>query len=110
MSVIIVATLIAQNDHVDAVRAALKNAVAAVHSEPGCELYALHEGAGDRFVTVEQWADESAVRAHEQGSALRSLRAEIAGKLVKRPHVVLLEALPSGTTQQGILRDPAAGG
>ena len=61
MPVVVVATLIAKPDSVDTVRAACKRAIEAVHQEPGCELYALHENNGT-FVFVEQWADPEALK------------------------------------------------
>ena len=44
MSVVVVATITPKADQVDAVRDALLAAVPRVHAEPGCELYAVHEG------------------------------------------------------------------
>jgi len=44
MPVTVVATMKAKPESVDAVRYACKQAIEAVHSEPGCDLYSLHEG------------------------------------------------------------------
>ena len=63
MPVVVVATMKAKPESVDAVRDACKQAIEAVHQEPGCELYALHEADGT-FVFVEQWADADALKAH----------------------------------------------
>ena len=46
MSVVVVATITPKPDQVDAVREAILAAVPKVHDEPGCELYAVHEGNG----------------------------------------------------------------
>ena len=46
VSVVVVATLTPKPDQVDAVREAILAAVPKVHDEPGCELYAVHEGDG----------------------------------------------------------------
>ncbi len=43
MPVVVVATMTAKPESVDIVRAAAHEALAEVHAEPGCELYALHE-------------------------------------------------------------------
>ena len=64
MPVVVVATLIAKPESVDAVRTACTQAIGAVHSEPGCQLYSLHEADGT-FVFVEQWADEDRDRYDE---------------------------------------------
>ena len=45
MPVTVVATMKAKPESVDAVREACKKAIEAVHSEPGCDLYSLHEAA-----------------------------------------------------------------
>ena len=39
-----------------------------MHSEPGCDLYSLHEADGT-FVFVEQWADADALKTSDQISA-----------------------------------------
>ena len=56
MPVVIVASFTAKPESVDAVRSACIKAIEAVHDEPGCQLYSLHQ-AGDTFVFIEQWAD-----------------------------------------------------
>ena len=43
MPITVVATLKAKPESVDAVRDACKQAIEAVHTEPGCDLYSLHE-------------------------------------------------------------------
>ena len=63
MPVIVVATMKAKPESVDTVRDACKQAIEAVHSEPGCDLYSLHEADGT-FVFVEQWADADALKTH----------------------------------------------
>ena len=63
MPVVVVATMTAKPDSIDTVREACKRAIEAVHQEPGCELYALHEANGT-FMFVEQWADADALKAH----------------------------------------------
>ena len=54
MSVVVVATITPKPDQFDAVREAILAAVPKVHAEPGCELYAVHEGRG-HFLLVELW-------------------------------------------------------
>nr|MDT0526021.1 putative quinol monooxygenase [Streptomyces sp. DSM 41633] len=69
MPVVVVATMKAKPESVDAVREACTNAIAAVHDEPGCQLYSLHEADGT-FVFVEQWADADALKAHSTAPAI----------------------------------------
>ena len=69
MPVVVVATMKAKPESVDAVRDACKQAIEAVHEEPGCELYSLHEADGT-FVFVEQWADADALKTHSTAPAV----------------------------------------
>lgn len=66
MPVVVVATLLPLAEHRDEVIELVRIRVAEVHSEPGCQLYALHD-AGDELVIVEQWADEKALEMHAAG-------------------------------------------
>jgi hypothetical protein len=62
-----------------------------VHAEPGCELYAVHEGDGE-FVMVER-----------RGStrALTTLGGELAGKLAAPLDVRRLAPVPAGDARKG---------
>ena len=100
MSVVVVATLTPKPDHVDAVREALLAAVPKVHDEPGCELYAVHEGRGE-FVMVERWESPEALKVHGAAEALTTLGGQLAGKLVGAPAVTRLTAVPAGDPVKG---------
>ena len=76
MPVVVVATMKAKPESVDAVREACTNAIAAVHEEPGCQLYSLHESDGT-FVFVEQWADADALKTHSTAPAIGTLFGSI---------------------------------
>lgn len=78
----IVATITAQPGHRDAVIAALRQAVAAVQGEDGCEHYALHQDIDhpDRLVMLERWRDEDAIAAHGKAPGLQALLRAIDGK------------------------------
>ena len=100
MSVVVVATITPEPGEEDAVREALLSAVPRVHAEPGCELYALHEGKGE-FVMVERWASPDALRVHSGAAALADLGAALAGKVTGAPQVRTLTALPAGEDGKG---------
>jgi quinol monooxygenase YgiN len=102
MSVVVVATAIPNPEHRAEVIAAFERAVAAVHHEPGCELYALHVGS-DRVVMVEKWSSQEELDTHGSGAALKELGSALAGKLVAAPDVQVLEPRPAGTPEQGVL-------
>ncbi|TFV90670.1 putative quinol monooxygenase [Blastococcus sp. CT_GayMR16] len=100
MSVVVVATLTPKPDQVDAVREALLAAVPKVHAEPGCELYAVHEGKGE-FVMVERWESLDALKEHGSAEALTTLGGQLAGKLDSAPDVRRLTAVPAGDEVKG---------
>jgi quinol monooxygenase YgiN len=100
VSVVVVATITPLPGQVDAVREAILAAVPAVHAEPGCELYALHEGDGV-FVLVERWADAEALRVHGKAEALTTLGGQLAGKVAGPPEVTRLAPVPAGDAAKG---------
>jgi len=100
MSVVVVATIVPEPAHRDEVIAAVERAIARVHLEEGCDLYALNE-APDRLVMVEKWRDQGALDRHGRGEALRELNAALDGRLAKPTEVVVLAPHPAGTPEQG---------
>lgn len=97
---VVIATVWPRPENRDEVRSILREAVAAVHEEDGCELYALHE-ADDRFVFVEQWASAEALRAHSEGPALSRSTARLDGLIAKPADIVLVEPVPAGDPRKG---------
>jgi quinol monooxygenase YgiN len=102
VSVVVVATVIPKADQIDAVREAFLVAVPQVHDEPGCELYALHEGDG-RLVMIERWASVEALDVHGRTETLRTLGAALADKLAGPLDVRRLTAVPAGDPDKGVL-------
>jgi quinol monooxygenase YgiN len=102
MSVVVVATIIPLPGHRDEVIAALTETIAKVHTEDGCELYALHQ-AEDRLVMIEKWASREALDAHSRGTALAALNPQLAGKVNGPPDVITLAAVPAGDPAKGQL-------
>jgi quinol monooxygenase YgiN len=102
-AVIIVATAFPIPEHRAEVIAAFEAAIAQVHDEePGCELYALHEGP-DRLVMIEKYASEDAVAEHRKGAGLAGLIAALKGKLSVPIEVHALVPHPAGTQSKGAL-------
>lgn len=83
--------------------AALSTAIAEVHKEDGCELYAIHGAPDGTVVMLEKWTSKEKLEAHAAGPAVASLNASLAGLLVVPPQVTELAALPAGTREQGQL-------
>jgi quinol monooxygenase YgiN len=103
MPVVVVATLKAKPESVGTVREILQRAVADVHAEPGCELYALHESDGT-FIFVEQWADAEALATHSKAPAVGTMFKEAGGHLAEAPDIKMVQPLPAGDPAKGQLR------
>jgi quinol monooxygenase YgiN len=103
MPVVVVASFTVKPESVDAVREACQKAVTAVHEEPGCELYAVHEG--DRtFVFVEQWADADALKTHSTAPGVTTLFGEIGEHLDGAPDIKMLQPIVAGDPAKGQVR------
>jgi quinol monooxygenase YgiN len=102
VSVVVVATITPKADQADAVREALQAAAAKVHAEPGCELYALHEGNG-QFVLVERWESLDALKVHGKADAIVTLGGQLADKLAAPLDVRRLTPVPAGDAAKGVL-------
>lgn len=85
MTLIVVATIDAQADHIDAVRAALEAVVPPSRAESGCLRYELHldNKIPTRFIMLEEWADKAALTAHYATPHFLTLVAATEGKAVK---------------------------
>lgn len=97
---VIVATITPKPDQFDAVEAVLTRLIPDVHTEDGCELYALHKGK-DRFVFVEKWRDMAALGVHGSGPSIKALNAGLKGLVAGAPDIQVLEAVPAGDAAKG---------
>jgi quinol monooxygenase YgiN len=102
MSIVVVATAFPLPDHGAEVVAAFEEAITAVHTEPGVERYALHEGH-DRLVMIEEYESEQARAEHLKGKALADLRSGLQGKLSSPLDVQVLTPHPAGDPHKGAL-------
>ena len=103
MSVVVIATISPQPEHAEEVRQAVLEAVPAVHDEPGCERYSLHQGRDGALVMVEKWESPEALATHGKADALSTLSVKLEGKLAGQPSVTVLDALPAGDPAKGEL-------
>jgi quinol monooxygenase YgiN len=99
---VVVATITPRPEFRDVVLQALRGSLAAVHREPGCQLYALHE-TGDSFVFVEKWESESALEQHNSGDAVRQVVAQIGDRLKEPVQIAVARPLPGGDLCKGQL-------
>ena len=87
----------------DQVVEALRPAIAAVHEEPGCELYAIHDAPDGTIVMIEKWTSVGDLDDHGAGEAVGALNAALDGLLASPTEVTRLVPLPAGTEDQGRL-------
>jgi len=100
---VVVATMVAKPDSVDAFRDVLTQAIPEVHGEPGCELYALHQS--DRtFVFVEQWADQDALDTHGKAPVIGSMFNALKDLIDGAPDIKFLTPVVAGDPAKGQLR------
>jgi quinol monooxygenase YgiN len=87
----------------DQVVEALQPAIAAVHEEPGCELYAIHDAPDGTIVMIEKWSSVGELDDHGAGRAVGMLNASLEGLLASPVEVTRLVPIPAGTEKQGEL-------
>jgi quinol monooxygenase YgiN len=87
----------------DALVAALHRSIPAVHDEPGCELYAIHDAPDGTIVMIEKWTTVADLDAHAIGEPVVALRDAIAGLVTRSAVVTRLEPLPVGDPERGAL-------
>ena len=103
MTVVVTAVFTPAAGSRDRLVEALQEAVPAVHDEPGCLLYAIHDAADGSIVMIEKWASDTDLAAHAGGPAVARLHTLIGG-LIAEPVLVTTRApLPAGTADQGAL-------
>lgn len=82
---------------------ALRTAIAEVHEEQGCELYAIHDAEDGTITMIEKWESAELLDAHGAGAAVARLNSSV-GQLLAAPVVVTrMTPIPAGTDEQGLL-------
>lgn len=103
MSVVVTAVMHPVPGRVDDVLAGLGDAIAGIHAESGCELYAAHRADDGRIVLLEKWATEADFAAHSTGAARDALRARLDGLMAAPTEVSVIVAVPLGDPAKGAL-------
>src|SRR5699024_8731971 len=57
---------------------AMRRGIAAVHTEDGCELYAIHDAEDGTITMIEKWSSAEALDAHGDGDEVKILREDVA--------------------------------
>ena len=103
MPVVVTAKFTPNEGSFNQVVAALSPAIAEVHEEPGCLLYAIHETPDGQILMIEKWESAELLDAHGAGEPVKRLNAALEGLLQGPVEVTRLSPIPAGTTQQGSL-------
>jgi quinol monooxygenase YgiN len=101
--VIVTAYFFPRPDARDQVIAALEPAIAGVHEEEGCELYAIHDAPDGSIVMLEKWTSADLLDAHGQGEPVRRLGVALDGLLERPVEVTRLVPRPTGDSAKGAL-------
>lgn len=103
MTIVVTAEFTPREGTYDQVVAALAPAIAEVHEEAGCLLYAIHESPTGRIIMIEKWESAELLDAHGAGEPVKRLNASLDGLLEKPVEVTRLVPVPAGTAHQGEL-------
>jgi quinol monooxygenase YgiN len=82
---------------------ALRACIPAVHDEPGCHLYAIHDAEDGTVTMIEKWDTRDNLAAHAAGPAVAALDAAVADLIARPTTVTTMTPLPAGTAEQGAL-------
>jgi len=103
MSVVVTAVFTPRAGTFDQVVAVLSRAIAEVHDEPGCLIYAIHESPNGQIVMIESWLSAELLDAHGEGDPVRRLQAALEGLLASPVEITRLVPIPAGKELQGAL-------
>lgn len=82
---------------------AMRAGIEAVHAEPGCELYAIHDAEDGTITMIEKWASRADLDAHSKGSAAATLMTSIEGLTAAPLVVTVMTPIPMGDPGRGAL-------
>lgn len=103
MTIVVTAAFTPKDGAYHQVVAALSPAIAEVHEEQGCLLYAIHESPSGQIMMIEKWESAELLDAHGEGDAVKRLNASLEGLLERPVEVTRLVPIPAGTSHQGAL-------
>lgn len=93
---IVVVTLTPHPEHYTAVVDLLCEVIPAIHEDPGCLTYALHEAVDQTVVLIESWRDRNAWLAHFSLPPIVRLKNELPPWLALPASRVEMYQLPAG--------------
>ncbi|MGN6166680.1 MAG: putative quinol monooxygenase [Solirubrobacteraceae bacterium] len=88
---------------------ALEALIEPTHKEPGCILYALHQGADDpaRLAFIERWASREELNAHLKSDHVAELLRRV-DELFQTSDITVYNPLLGGESKKGSLAKRAA--
>ena len=98
MPVVITAVFIPAEGRRDDLLNTLRATMLAVHAEPGCDLYAIHEAADGSVVLIEKWASQEALDGHSAGEPMAVLVGAVTELLGGPLTVTTMKPVPVGGT------------
>lgn len=102
-AVIVTVTFVPMEGVRDQVASALRRSIAEVHTEKGCELYALHDVPDGTLFMIEKWSSAEHLDAHAAGDIVKRLDESLEGLLAEPAAVTRISPIPAGTASQGQL-------
>jgi quinol monooxygenase YgiN len=106
--VVVVGAFTANPGKEEDAKQAFERLVEPTHNEPGCILYALHQGADDpaRLVFIERWASQEDLDAHLKSDHVADV-LQRADELFQTSDITVYSPLPGGQSQKGSLAEHA---
>ncbi len=103
MTVIVTAVFHPAEGRMQQLSDALVKTIPAVHQEPGCELYAIHDADDGTITMLEKWSSREDLAAHAAGPAVKALSAAVADLIAEPATVTTMTPILAGTPEQGAL-------
>ena len=109
--VVVVGSFTAREGKEAEARDAFEALLGPTHAEPGCTLYALHQGADDprRFAFIERWASREELDAHLKSPHVGQLLTRVEELFGDSADIVAYEPVPGGEPRKGDLAAHAGG-
>jgi quinol monooxygenase YgiN len=101
-ALVVVVTLTPASEHREKLLAVCRKYWPGVQEEPGCELFALHEGP-DTFMVIERWSSRYLWEQHLATEENAALNAELSPLLSEPANVWPLTTVPIGNPSKSAL-------
>lgn len=108
--IVVVGAFTAKPGKEEDAKQAFEGLVEPTHSEPGCILYALHQGADDpaRLAFIERWASREDLDAHLKSDHVADVLQRV-DELFQTSDITVYNPLAGGESRKGSLAEHAGG-